>query len=94
MYVDNNFELSKDKFKEVVNDMLKAPHRVGRFEDIKPETLYKTNYSQREPKVTSSEDFETRVNAALSGLNVEPPLKNGIFARGVIKFWPLRSIYF
>ena len=69
LYIDNEFELTKEKFLEVVNSMLKPDHSIGRFGDIKPEALFETRFRKRDPKVADYDDFERRVKAKFDGMN-------------------------
>jgi hypothetical protein len=69
LVVDNAFELTKEKFLEVVNSMLKTEFKITNFEDIKPEALFQTKFSQRDPKVANYDDFEQRVKSKFEGMN-------------------------
>lgn len=69
LYIDNEFELTKEKFLEVVNSMLKTEHEITRFEDIKPETLFEGRFRKREPKVSDYDDFERRVKGKFDRMN-------------------------
>ena len=69
LYIDNEFELTKDKFLEVINEMLKHEHAIERFDDIKPEALFEAKFSKRDPKVVDYGDFERRVKGKFDGMN-------------------------
>lgn len=69
LFIDNEFELTKDKFLEVVNGMLKSQFEIKAFDDIKPEALFEGKFRKRDPKVSDYEDFENRVNARFAGMN-------------------------
>lgn len=69
LYIDNEFELTKEKFLEVVNGMLEPDHAIGRFGDINPEALFKARFRKRIPKVANYDDFERRVKAKFDGMN-------------------------
>lgn len=62
LFIDNKFELTKDKFLEVVNGLLKSQFRISRFENITPEKLFSKYYSER-PKVNGYDDFKKRIYA-------------------------------
>lgn len=66
LYIENKFELSRDKIVEVFNSLLK--NRVASYDEITPESLFKANYKQRAPKVDGYEGF---VEKACSSLNSE-----------------------
>lgn len=69
LYIDNEFELTKEKFLEVVNGMLKPEHAIGKFGDIKPEALFEARFRKRDPKVANYDDFERRVKSKFDGMN-------------------------
>ena len=68
LFIDNEFELTKGKFLEVVNELLKTEHAIKSFEGICPEALFATKYKQR-PKVADYKDFENKVNARFAEMN-------------------------
>ena len=67
--ISNEFELTKEKFLEVVNGMLKTEHRIQTFEDIKPEALFEEKFSKRDPKCIDYDDFERRVKGKFEAMN-------------------------
>jgi predicted site-specific integrase-resolvase len=69
LFIDNEFELTKDKFLEVVNSMLKTENAIKIFEDINPEALFEVKFRKRGPKVSGYDDFENRVNTKFIGMN-------------------------
>ncbi|NOR38847.1 MAG: ATPase, partial [Candidatus Thorarchaeota archaeon] len=69
LFIDNQFELTKDKFLEVVNSMLKTENAIKTFEYINPEALFEVRFRKRGPKVSGYDDLETRVTAKFSGMN-------------------------
>ena len=69
LFIDNEFELTKEKFLEVVNSMLKSENAIKTFDDIKPEALFELKFSKRGPKVADYNDFERRVNARFVVMN-------------------------
>jgi hypothetical protein len=69
LFIDNEFELTKGKFLEVVNSMLKTEHAIQTFEDICPESLFEDKLRKRAPKVSDYDDFENRVNAEFANMN-------------------------
>jgi len=69
LFIDNEFELSKDKFIEVVNSMLKSEYAIKIFKDIKPEALFEVKFTKRDPKVSGYDDFECRVKRKFEGMN-------------------------
>jgi len=69
LFIDNEFELTKDKFLEKVNSMLKKEYAIKTFEDIRPETLFGDKFRKRDPKVSDYDDFERRIKLKFEGLN-------------------------
>ncbi len=69
LFIDNEFELTKDKFLEVVNDLLKADCSIKTFGDMRPEALFETKFSKRKPKVSDYDDFERQVKAKFESMN-------------------------
>lgn len=69
LFINNEFELTKEKFLEVVNRMLKTEYMIQAFEDIKPEALFQTKFRKRDPKVSDYGDFEVRVKGMFDGMN-------------------------
>ncbi|MCK4566578.1 MAG: ATPase [Candidatus Thorarchaeota archaeon] len=69
LFIDNEFELTKEKFLEVVNGMLKPEHKITRFDDIMPEALFEAKFRKRSPKVVDYDDFKKRVNAKFRDMN-------------------------
>jgi len=68
LFIDNEFELTKEKFLEVVNGMLKREFAIARFENITPEALFKLKFSKR-PKIDGYADFENKVHAKFVSMN-------------------------
>ena len=69
LFIDNEFELTKDKFLEVINETLKTDYKLGSFGNITPESLFKDRYRQRKPKIVTYQEFESYVNGRFSKMN-------------------------
>jgi len=69
LFIDNEFELTKEKFLEVVNGMLKPPYVIKTFNDIRAESLFEAKFRKRDPKVIGYDDFERRVRTKFDGMN-------------------------
>jgi hypothetical protein len=69
LYIDNQFELTKERFVEAVNGLLKPEHGIKVFDDIKPEALFETRFRKKAPKVAGYGDFEKRVKAKFDEIN-------------------------
>ena len=67
--ISNRFELTENKFLEVVNKMLKSDHKVEKFEDLAPTHFFDKYYSKRDPKVANYDDFVKRVNSTFGSMN-------------------------
>ena len=60
--IENSFELTDAVLKEEINKCLKAEYRIESFLALKPENLFKSNFSQR-PKVSSYDEFAHKTYA-------------------------------
>lgn len=69
LFIENEFELSKEKFLEVINETLRADIQIQYFEDIAPELLFKDRFKRRDPKIVSYQDFENYVKRRFSEMN-------------------------
>jgi len=69
LFIDNEFELTKEKFLEVINDTLKTGYKIKRFDDIMPEALFKAKFSKRDPKLSDYDDLEHYINNRFLGMN-------------------------
>ena len=69
LYIENEFELSKDKFLDVINETLRADIQIGTFENITPESLFKHRFKKRDPKIVTYQDFENYVNGRFAEMN-------------------------
>ncbi|HBG27640.1 MAG: ATPase [Planctomycetes bacterium GWF2_41_51] len=69
LFIQNEFNLTKDKFLEVVNIMLKTKYKLKKFNDITPESLFKTKLSERGPKVDGYDGFKNKVNSEFVSMN-------------------------
>ena len=69
LFIENEFELTKDKFLEVVNSMLKTENAIKTFEEINPEALFEEKFRKRGPKVSGYDGFENCVNTNFVGMN-------------------------
>jgi len=69
LYIDNEFELTKEKFLEVINSMLKSEYEIKKFDDIKPDALFESKFRKKDPKVLNYDDFERRVKTKFDGMN-------------------------
>jgi len=67
--IDNEFELTKEKFLDAVNSLLKLEHSIISFDDIKPEALFSDKFSKKSPKVKDYSDFIKRINVKFSDMN-------------------------
>lgn len=67
--IKNEFELSKDKFLEVVNEALPIPNQIAKFDQITPESLFKKNFKRREPKIVTYPQFENFVIGRFAEMN-------------------------
>lgn len=69
LFIDNEFELTKGKFLEVVNGMLRTENAIKTFEDICPEALFDSKFRKKAPKVSDYDDFKNRVGAEFANMN-------------------------
>ncbi len=61
LLIENNFILSKEKFLEVVNNDIKRPHIINKFEDVTPKSLFIDNFPDS-PKIDTYETLERRIS--------------------------------
>lgn len=69
LFVENEFELTKGKFLDVVNETLKTEYKIPLFSDITPESLFKDCFRKRDPKIVTYQDFENYVNSRFGEMN-------------------------
>jgi len=69
LFIDNEFELTKEKFLDVINETFVAKNQIENFSDIRPELLFKKRFRQRDPKIESYSQFESYVNNRFSEMN-------------------------
>lgn len=69
LFIDNAFELTKDKFLEVINGMLKPVYEISSFDDISPEALFETKFRKKSPKIADYDAFERLVKAKFDAMN-------------------------
>ncbi|MES9957607.1 MAG: ATPase [Sedimenticola sp.] len=67
--INNEFELTKEKFLEVINETFRQGDKIESFEDIKPELFFKDRFRKRDPVINTYQDFETYVNARFAEMN-------------------------
>lgn len=64
----NSFRLTQDVLVEEVNKYIKADKRITSFDELCPETLYKSGFSER-PKVNGYDDFARKIKTDISSKN-------------------------
>lgn len=69
LYIDNEFELTKEKFLEVVNGYLKPEFAIKSYKDIIPECFFESKFRKQKPKVHDYSDFELKIDSKFSGMN-------------------------
>lgn len=69
LYIENNFQLTKESFLNTVNKFLKSTSKIQNFEDIMPEYLFDDKYSGRSPKVHGYDDFESKIYSEFEKMN-------------------------
>lgn len=69
LFISNQFKLNKNIVLEVFNQLLKTGHKIDRFEDVSPNSLFEINYSKKSPKVADYDDFKMRVCGKLQENN-------------------------
>ena len=68
LFIQNEFNLTKEKFLDVANRMLTNQNRIAKFKDIIPEALFKSNYSKK-PKVDGYDGFKNKVHSEFVSMN-------------------------
>lgn len=69
LFISNQFKLNKNIVLEVFNQLLKTGHKINRFEDVSPNSLFESNYFKKNPKVVDYDDFKVRVCGKLQENN-------------------------
>jgi len=69
LFIDNKFELTKEKFLEVVNEMLKTEYKIKTFEEINPESFFSEKFSMKAPKIPNYDEFERQIKTKFEGMN-------------------------
>jgi hypothetical protein len=69
LYINTEFELTKSKFLEVINDMLKNDNKINAFEDITPDSLFETRFRKKSPKIEDYDIFEKRIYTDFANMN-------------------------
>lgn len=67
--INNEFELTKEKFLEVINEAFRQGDKIESFEAIKPELFFKDRFRKRDPVINTYQDFETYVNTRFAEMN-------------------------
>ncbi|ALO44899.1 hypothetical protein [Pseudohongiella spirulinae] len=67
--INNTFELTKEKFLEVINEAFRQGDKIASFEAIRPELLFKDRFRKRDPVINTYQEFETYVNGRFAELN-------------------------
>ena len=69
LYLQNDFKLTKEKVLDTFNDCLKSQFAIPSFQDITPQCLVQSRFSQRAPKINTYEEFVQKVVEKFSNLN-------------------------
>lgn len=69
LFIVNEFELTREKFLEVLNEMLKREFRLSRFDDITPSALFSRGFSKRGPKINDHDHLQSEIMAKFQTLN-------------------------
>jgi len=69
LFIDNEFELTGEKFLEVINRMLKREYAISSFSEISPESLFQQGFSKRSPKVDDYDGFARLVSQEFGNMN-------------------------
>lgn len=65
----NEFELTRTKFLEVLNQMLKREYRLTAFDQITPAALFSPRFSKQAPKVRDHDDLRAKIMAEFQTLD-------------------------
>ena len=68
--ISNHFKLTKDKIMEAFNELLKNKYRISIYDNITPQTLYKSHFSER-PMVEGYPKFIKKVIEHFTSENVQ-----------------------
>ena len=67
--ITNEFELTKDKFLEVINTALRKEHQIIKFSDLSPECIFKERCKLRDPKIKDYDSLAKYINHQFQTLN-------------------------
>lgn len=67
LYIENDFELNKDKFIETVNHCIKQG--ITDFNSIVPSLFFESNFKKKSPKVQNYDDFEQKIYNSFEAQN-------------------------
>ena len=69
LYIENDLEIDKSKFLDVVNHFLKSHRKIETFDSLSPENLFEENFKKQSPKVKDYLDFERKIYSKFEELN-------------------------
>lgn len=69
LFIENNFELNKEKFQDVLNSCLKKDNKIKDIDNLEPENLFEDNFYKKSPKINDYDDFENHINSSFESLN-------------------------
>lgn len=69
LFIVNEFELTKDKFLEILNQMLKKESQISSFGAIMPQSLSSGGFRKRDPKINDHGDLQREIMARFRAMN-------------------------
>lgn len=66
--INNRFKLTKEVLVKAINKYIKSEKRVEDLDEIVPETLFKSGFSER-PKINDYSDFASKIYNEISNMN-------------------------
>lgn len=69
LFIENEFELTKEKFLEILNQMLKREYSIGSFDAITPHALSSDGFRKRDPKINDHDDLQREIMARFQEMN-------------------------
>lgn len=69
LYLENHFKLSKERVLDTFNECLKTQYSISDFDSVSPNSLMRSRFRQRAPKISSYDEFIEKVVEQFTKLN-------------------------
>jgi predicted ATP-dependent endonuclease of OLD family len=69
LFIENNLTITKEIVLESINEIRNAPHKIRTFEDLSATKLFKSEFSQKSPKIDSYDIIKSKIVEFISKSN-------------------------